>query len=223
MAAMVNHLNQNFHHHIITIEDPIEFVHQHQNCIIDQREIGTDTHAFAKALRSAFRQDPDVILIGELRDLETISLAMTAAETGHLVLATLHTSSAVSTLTRVIDVFPSSQQSQITTQLSFSLIGVVSQLLIPTIDNRRALAMEVMIPNVGIRNMIRENKLHGIYSAMQSGQDETGMQTMNQSLLHLVQQRRITPDMALSKSGEVNEMENLLRKALSHPVKSKHK
>jgi twitching motility protein PilT len=170
LAAMLDYINDHSSGHIVTIEDPIEFVHRHKNCIVNQREIGSDTLAFATALRSALRQDPDVVMVGELRDLETVSMALTTAETGHLVLGTLHTNSAVSTLTRIVDVFPPSQQAQVRTQLSFGLKAVISQLLVPTVDDGRALAMEIMIPNQAIANLIREDKNHNVYSCIQSGQ-----------------------------------------------------
>lgn len=210
LAAMVNFINENFQKHIVTIEDPIEFVHTNKNSIVNQRELGSDTLSFQKALKSCLRQDPDVVLVGEMRDLETISLALTAAETGHLVLGTLHTNSCVACINRIIDVFPSAQQSQIRTQLSFSLMGIVSQILLPVINNNRVVCTEIMIPNNAIRNMIRENKSHQIYSAMQSGQEESQMRTMNQSLLNLVISGKITEQTAINMSQEQNEMIDMI-------------
>ena len=215
LAAMINHINESRQDHILTIEDPVEFMHSHKNSIITQRELGADTDSFARALKSALRQDPNVVMVGELRDLETVQLALTTAETGHLVLATLHTNSCVSTLNRIIDVFPPHQQVQVRTQLAFNLMGVVSQLLIPAQNGGRVLAMEVLIPNPAIRNLMREDKLHQIYSAMQTGQDQSGMQTMNQSLATLIEKRFITREVALSKTSSVEELETILDKKLS--------
>jgi len=215
LAAMINHINESRQDHILTIEDPVEFMHVHKNSVINQRELGADTDSFARALKSALRQDPNVVMVGELRDLETVQLAITTAETGHLVLATLHTNSCVSTLNRVIDVFPPHQQVQVRTQLAFNLMGVVSQLLIPAQNGGRVLAMEVLIPNPAIRNLMREDKLHQIYSAMQTGQDTSGMQTMNQSLAMLVEKRFISREVAISKSGSVEELEAILDKKIA--------
>lgn len=212
LAAMVDYINTHTNGHIITIEDPIEFIHYHKNCVINQREVNSDTDNFSKALRSSLRQDPDVIMVGELRDLETISMAITAAETGHLVLGTLHTNSAVSTLTRIVDVFPTNQQAQVRTQLSFSLIAVLSQMLVPNLQGGRSMAMEIMIPNVAIRNLIRDDKLHNVYSSMQAGQADSSMQTMNQALLALVKSRLISPDMAMAKTSDVDELEEMINK-----------
>lgn len=212
LAAMVNHINENRRDHIVTIEDPIEFIHNHKNCLVNQREIGQDTNSFARALKSVLREDPDVILVGELRDLETISLALTAAETGHLVFATVHTNSCVSTLHRVIDVFPPHQQLQVRSQLAMSLMGVLSQTLLPALSGGRVLGIEIMIPNRAIRNLIREDKIHQIYAAMQSGQETSGMQTLNQSLLNLVERRLLRPDIAMEKSGEPEELQDLFMK-----------
>ncbi len=212
LASMINHINESRTDHIVTIEDPIEFVHTHNNCMVNQREIGHDTTSFARALKSVLREDPDVILVGELRDLETISLALTAAETGHLVFATLHTNSCVSTLNRLIDVFPSHQQLQVRSQLSLSLNAVLSQTLLPASGGGRVLAMEIMIPNKAIRNLIREDKIHQIYSSMQTGQDGTGMQTMNQALLSLVTRKLITFEQALEKSHEPEELQDMFDK-----------
>lgn len=212
LAAMLDQINTKRQGHIVTVEDPIEYVHQHKGCVINQREVGSDTKSFAAAIKSALRQDPDVVLLGELRDLETISMAMTTAETGHLVLATLHTNNCISSITRIIDAFPPHQQAQIRTQLSFSLQAVVTQVLIPTNDMGRALCTEILIPNTAIRAMIRDGKVHSIYSAMQTGQDESGMHTMNQSLLDLVKRRRISIDQALEITSDKGEMEDLMIK-----------
>ena len=212
LASMVDHINAGRQDHIVTIEDPIEFVHSHKNCIVNQREVGSDTNSFARALKSALREDPDVVLIGELRDLETISLALTTAETGHLVFATLHTNSCISTLSRIIDVFPPHQQLQVRTQLSMSLQGVMSQMLLPAQNGGRVMSMEIMIPNKAIRNLIREDKMHQIYSIMQTGQDSSGMQTMNQALLTLVERRFISQELARDSTPEPEEFEDLVDK-----------
>jgi twitching motility protein PilT len=192
LAAIIDKINRTRRGHIMTIEDPIEFLHQHQGCLVNQREVGADTHGFRAALKHALRQDPDVILVGELRDLETISVALTAAETGHLVLATLHTQSAQDTITRVVDVFPSDQQQQVRTQLAATLQGVVCQTLVKTADGQgRAAAVEVMVCNTGIRAMIRDDKLQQIQGALQAGAKD-GMQTLNAHLAALVKAGRIT-------------------------------
>ena len=192
LAAMIDKINTDRHDHIITIEDPIEFVHQHKNCLVNQREVHADTKSFGNALRAALREDPDVVLIGEMRDLETIEAALRIAETGHLTFGTLHTNSAASTINRVIDVFPSHQQSQIRAQLSLVLEGIMCQALLAKIGGQgRAMAMEILIPNAAVRNLIREDKIHQIYSAMQSGQDKFGMQTFNQSLATAYFQKQI--------------------------------
>jgi twitching motility protein PilT len=196
LAAMVDLINQRRTAHIITLEDPIEFVHAHKRSIVNQREIGPHARSFAAALRAALREDPDVILVGEMRDLETISLALTAAETGHLVLSTLHTSGAAQTINRIIDVFPSHQQEQVRVQLAESLVGVVAQLLLPTADGSgRVPAVEVMVATPAIRNLIRENKVHQIPSAIQTGLKD-GMQSLDQSLRHLLKTGRITAEVA---------------------------
>ncbi|MCS7234998.1 MAG: type IV pilus twitching motility protein PilT [Armatimonadota bacterium] len=196
LAAMVDLINQRRTAHIITLEDPIEFVHTHKRSIVNQREIGPHARSFAGALRAALREDPDVILVGEMRDLETMSLALTAAETGHLVLSTLHTSSAAQTVNRIIDVFPSHQQEQVRVQLAESLVGVVAQLLLPTADGSgRVPAVEVMVATPAIRNLIRENKVHQIPSAIQTGLKD-GMQSLDQSLRHLLKTGRITAEVA---------------------------
>src|SRR6266850_1625360 len=211
LAAMVDKINRDRHEHILTIEDPIEFLHNHKNCIVNQREVNADTRGFTEALRTALRQDPDVVLIGEMRDLETIESALRIAETGHLTLATLHTNSAASTINRIIDVFPSDQQSQIRAQLSLVLEGILCQSLLPkSSGSGRAMAMEIMVPNAAIRNLIREDKVHQIYSMMQTGQDKHGMQTFNQALATLYHKRSITLDTALQRSSNVDELKELI-------------
>jgi twitching motility protein PilT len=210
LAAMVDKVNSERAEHIVTIEDPIEFVHQHKKCMVNQREVFSDTHSFKNALKSILRQDPDVVLVGEMRDLETIAAALTIAETGHLTLGTLHTNSCAQTINRIIDVFPTSQQAQVRAQLSLVLEGVLSQQLIPTADGRgRAMSLEIMVATPAIRNLIREEKIHQIYSAMQAGQ-KFGMQTMNQSLAELVQKRRISREEALNRSTLPDELAGLL-------------
>jgi len=211
LAAMIDKINAEEHMHIITIEDPIEYLHQHKNCIINQREVEADTKSFKVALKYILRQDPDVVLIGEMRDLETIEAALVVAETGHLVFATLHTNSAVETINRVIDVFPSYQQMQVRAQLSFVLQGVCCQALIPKASGHgRALAMEIMVPNAAIRNLIREDKVHQIYSSMQVGQEVHGMQTFNQTLSSLYLRRIISMDDALGYSSDQEELKMLI-------------
>ena len=212
LAAMIDKINSERHEHIITIEDPIEFVHQNKNCLVNQREVHADTKGFTEALRAALREDPDVVLIGEMRDLETIEAALRIAETGHLTFGTLHTNSAASTINRVIDVFPSHQQSQIRAQLSLVLEGICCQALLPKPGGQgRCMAMEILVPNAAVRNLIREDKIHQVYSAMQAGQDKFGMQTFNQSLASLYFQKQITLDTAIQRSSmqdELNEMIN---------------
>jgi twitching motility protein PilT len=211
LAAMIEKINNERNAHIITIEDPIEFLHRHKNCIVNQREVNSDTKSFGSALRHILRQDPDIILIGEMRDLETIEAALLTAETGHLTFATLHTNSCVETINRIIDVFPPYQQTQIRTQLSFVLEGVLAQQLIPKIGGKgRALAMEVMIPNPAIRNLIREDKIQQIYSLMQVGQAKFGMQTMNQALLSLVERHIISLEDAMERSHNIDEFRQML-------------
>src|SRR2546422_2161990 len=211
LAAMIDKINRERHEHILTIENPIEFLHNHKNCIVNQREVNADTKGFPQALRTALRQDPDVVLVGEMRDLETIESALRIAETGHLTFATLHTNSAVSTINRIIDVFPSMQQAQVRAQLSLTLEGILCQTLLPKADGRgRALAMEILIPNSAIRNLIREDKVHQIYSMMQTGQDIHGMQTFNQSLATLFHKRQITRETAMQRSSNVNELRDLI-------------
>ncbi len=210
LAAMIDRINEKHHEHIITVEDPIEFVHTHKNSVISQREVGRDTESFITALKYILRQDPDVVLIGEMRDLATISAAITTAETGHLVFATLHTNTAASTIDRIIDVFPSHQQSQIRTQLSFILQGVISQQLIPKKKGGRAAALEILISTPAIRNLIRENKVHQIYSQMQVGQEKSGMITLNQSLARLVREGHIEKNEALSHTSDRDELERMI-------------
>jgi len=211
LAAIIDKINKDRHEHILTIEDPIEFLHNHKNCIVNQREVNADTKGFAQALRTALRQDPDVVLVGEMRDLETIESALRIAETGHLTFATLHTNSAVSTINRIIDVFPSMQQAQVRAQLSLTLEGILCQTLLPKADGRgRALAMEILIPNSAIRNLIREDKVHQIYSMMQTGQDIHGMQTFNQSLATLFHKRLITRELAMQRTSNANELRDLI-------------
>jgi twitching motility protein PilT len=213
LAAMIDKINTERHEHILTIEDPIEYIHAHKGCIVNQREVHSDTHGFAVALRSALREDPDIVLIGELRDLETIESALRVAETGHLTFATLHTNSSSQTINRIIDVFPSHQQGQIRTQLSLVLEGIVCQALLPRADGRgRVVALEVMIPTPAIRNLIRDDKVHQIYSSMQTGQEKLGMQTMNQALATLCMTRQISVDAAMSATSLRDELEQMLNR-----------
>jgi twitching motility protein PilT len=214
LAAMIDKINREHNGHIITVEDPIEYLHYHKNCMVNQREVGSDTKGFAPALRHILRQDPDIILIGEMRDLETIESTLVIAETGHLTFATLHTNSCVETINRIIDVFPPHQQQQIRTQVSFVLEGVLCQQLIPKLSGAgRVLAMEVMIPNPAIRNLIREDKIQQIYSSMQVGQSKFGMQTMNQALFSLVERRLISLEEAMSRSHNLDEFKQMLSSA----------
>jgi twitching motility protein PilT len=211
LASMLDLINETRAEHMITIEDPIEFVHHHKRCLVNQREVEADTHSFGNALRAALREDPDVVLIGEMRDLETIESALRIAETGHLTFGTLHTNSAASTINRIIDVFPSHQQSQIRAQLSLVLEGILCQSLLPRADGQgRVMAMEILVPNPAIRNLIREDKVHQIYSAMQSGQEKFGMQTFNQSLYALYQKGLITRESALGRSSNPEELESMI-------------
>jgi twitching motility protein PilT len=212
LAAMLDKINTERHEHIITIEDPIEFVHPHKSCLVNQREVHQDTKSFTTALRAALREDPDVVLIGEMRDLETVESALRIAETGHLTFGTLHTNSAASTINRVIDVFPSHQQPQIRAQLSLVLEGILCQSLLPKIGGGRAMAMEILVPNPAIRNLIREDKIHQIYSAMQSGQDKFGMQTFNQSLATLYFQKQISQDVAIARSSMPEELIDMINR-----------
>jgi twitching motility protein PilT len=211
LAAMIDKINRERHEHIITIEDPVEFLHQHKSCIVNQRELHADTHSFANSLRSALRQDPDVVLIGEMRDLETIESALRIAETGHLTFGTLHTNSAAQTINRIVDVFPAHQQAQIRAQLSFVLEGILCQTLLPKANGKgRVMAMEILVPNAAIRNLIREDKVHQIYSTMQTGQAKYGMQTFNQSLATLYFKKHITLQTALSRSSNPDELQEMI-------------
>ncbi len=212
LAAILDKINAEKRAHILTIEDPIEFLHPNKLSIVNQREVGSDTTSFKDALRYALRQDPDVVLIGELRDLETVEAALTISETGHLVLATLHTNSAIQSINRIVDVFGPHQQPQVRSQLSFVLQGVITQSLVPNVQGAgRSLAMEILIPNAAIKNLIREDKAHQIYSVMQTGQSQSGMQTMNQSLYNLLTRRLISKEEALNRSQEVDELEMMIR------------
>ena len=214
LAAMLDKINKERHDHILTIEDPIEFVHQHQNCLVNQREVHSDTDSFSNALRAALREDPDIVLIGEMRDLETVESALRIAETGHLTFGTLHTNSASQTINRIIDIFPSGQQAQIRTQLSLVLEGIVCQALLPKIGGGRVAALEIMVPTPGIRNLVREDKVHQIYSAMQTGQEKMGMQTMNQSLATLYQRKQIALETALAASSNRDELQDLINRGV---------
>ena len=217
LATMVDKINTENRLHIMTVEDPIEFLHPHKMCLVNQREVGADTASFKIALKYILRQDPDVVLVGEMRDLETIEAALTIAETGHLVFATLHTNSCAQTINRIIDVFPANQQQQIRAQLSFTLQGVISQTLMPRMGQPgRCLAMEIMVPNSAIRNLIREDKIHQIYSQMQVGQDKYGMQTFNQSLYNLFSRRMISMEEAISSSQDPEELKNMIDRGTSH-------
>jgi twitching motility protein PilT len=211
LASMIDFINTERNEHIVTIEDPIEYLHPHKNCVVNQREVGADTKSFQNALKYILRQDPDVVLVGEMRDLETIEAALTVSETGHLCFATLHTNSAVQTINRIVDVFPPYQQSQVRAQLSFVLEGVLCQSLIPRANGPgRAMALEVMVPNPAIRNLIREDKVHQMYSQMQIGQDKFGMQTMNQSLASLYGRRMISLEDAMGRSSDGEELKTLI-------------
>jgi twitching motility protein PilT len=221
LAAMMDKINADRHDHIVTIEDPIEFLHGHKNCLVNQREVHADTHSFGNALRAALRQDPDVVLIGEMRDLETIESALRIAETGHLTFGTLHTNSASSTINRIIDVFPAHQQPQIRAQLSLVLEGILCQALLPKASGSgRAMAMEVLIPNAAIRNLIREDKIHQIYSAMQTGQEKFGMQTFNQSLASLYHGKQISLQTALSRSSNPEELQDMINRGPNMPQRT---
>jgi len=214
LAAMIDKVNRERFEHILTIEDPIEFVHKHKNCLVNQREVHSDTNSFSMALRAALREDPDVVLIGEMRDLETVESALKIAETGHLTFGTLHTNSAMQTINRIIDIFPSGQQGQIRTQLSLVLEGIVCQTLLPKIGGGRVVALEIMIPTPAIRNLIREDKIHQIYSSMQTGQEKVGMQTMNQCLATLYQRKQVTLEHVLEKSSNRDELQDLISRGV---------
>ncbi len=213
LAAMIDKINRERRNHIITIEDPIEFLHDHRNCVVNQREVNSDTKSFTSALRVALREDPDVVLIGEMRDLETVEAALRIAETGHLTFATLHTNSAYSTINRIVDVFPPHQQQQIRAQLSLVLEGIMCQTLLPRADGGgRVMAAEILIPNSAIRNLIRENKIHQIYSSMQTGQEKYGMQTLNQALAQLYLDRKISYEDCMSRSSNAEELLDILKR-----------
>ena len=211
LASIIDKINTDRHEHIITIEDPIEYLHPHKNCLVNQREVGADTQSFKKALKYILRQDPDVVLIGEMRDLETVEAALVISETGHLAFATLHTNSAVQTINRILDVFPPYQQPQVRAQLSFVLEGVLTQNLLPKAGGPgRVLIIEVMVPNPAIRNLIREDKVHQVYSQMQVGQSKFGMQTFNQSLAMAFQKRLVTIEEAMARSSDPEELKTIL-------------
>jgi len=213
LASLVDKINQEQFGHIITLEDPIEFVHSHKNCIVNQREVGADTGSYTDAMKYLLRQDPDVALLGELRDLETIEAALITAETGHLVFATLHTNSAIATINRLVSVFPSDQQERVRVQLSFTLQAVLSQRLLPAIGGGRVVACEFLLMTPGIRNLIREGKLHQIESMMQVGQDKSGMITMNQSLVQLLLKRKISLETAFETSASADQLEKMMKHA----------
>src|SRR5712692_1795293 len=221
LAAMIDKINSERYEHIVTIEDPIEFVHPHKSCLVNQREVFSDTQSFQRALKSILRQDPDVVLVGEMRDLETIAAALTIAETGHLTFATLHTNSCAQTMNRIIDVFPTNQQTQVRAQLALVLEGVLSQALIPKVGGGRVMSMEIMVATPAIRNLIREDKVHQIYSAIGTGV-KYGMQTMNQSLADLVRRNQITRDEALNQSMMVEELLQLLEGGAPAPAAPAH-
>jgi twitching motility protein PilT len=215
LAAMVDKINIERKDHILTIEDPIEYIHQHKGCLVNQREVHSDTGSFTNALRAALREDPDIVLIGEMRDLETVESALKIAETGHLTLATLHTNSAAQTINRIIDIFPANQQAQIRTQLSLVLEGIVCQALLPRADGKgRCVSLEILVPTPAIRNLIRDDKVHQIYGAMQAGQEKLGMQTANQSLASLYMKRLITLDTALSSSSNKEELQEMINRGV---------
>jgi twitching motility protein PilT len=214
LASMIDKINSEQRVHILTIEDPIEYLHPHKMAVVNQREVGQDTQSFKGALRYVLRQDPDIVLVGEMRDLETIEAALTIAETGHLVFATLHTNTAVATINRIIDVFPPHQQDQVRNKLSFVIQGIVTQQLLARAGQAgRCLAMEILIPNVAIRNLIRENKIHQIYGQMQVGQEKFGMMTLNQSLFSLYTRRFITLEQALNQSTEAEELRMMIERS----------
>src|ERR1700727_2778232 len=216
LAAMLDKINAEREEHMITIEDPIEFLHNHKKCLVNQREVHADTHSFSNSLRAALREDPDVVLSGEMRDLETIESALRIAETGHLTFATLHTNSAASTINRIIDVFPVHQQPQGRAQPSMVLEGILCQSLLPKVDGRgRAMIMEVLIPNPAVRNLIREDKIHQIYSSMQSGQEKFGMQTFNQALATCYFQKQITLETAMARSSNTDELQEMINRGAS--------
>jgi twitching motility protein PilT len=215
LAAMLDKINSERHEHILTIEDPIEYIHPHKNCLVNQREVHSDTDSFTNALRAALREDPDIVLIGEMRDLETVEAALKIAETGHLTFGTLHTNSAAQTINRIIDIFPASQQAQIRTQLSLVLEGIVCQALLPKADGKgRVCSLEILVPTPAIRNLIRDDKVHQIYGAMQTGQEKLGMQTANQSLASLYHKRLITLEIALGASSNKDELQDMINRGV---------
>src|SRR5215471_15788162 len=215
LAAMIDKINSERRDHILTIEDPIEYIHPHKNCLVNQREVHSDTASFSNALRAALREDPDIVLIGEMRDLETVESALKIAETGHLTFGTLHTNSAAQTINRIIDIFPANQQSQIRTQLSLVLEGIVCQALLPKADGKgRVVSLEIMVPTPAIRNLIRDDKIHQIYGAMQTGQEKLGMQTANQSLASLYMRKQITLETALGASSNRDELQDMINRGV---------
>jgi len=215
LAAMLDKINTERHDHILTIEDPIEYIHPHKNCLVNQREVHSDTNNFSNALRAALREDPDIVLIGEMRDLETVEAALKIAETGHLTFGTLHTNSAAQTINRIIDIFPANQQSQIRTQLSLVLEGIVCQALLPKADGKgRVVSLEIMVPTAAIRNLIRDDKIHQIYGAMQTGQEKLGMQTQNQSLASLYMRKQISLDTAIGASSNRDELQDMINRGV---------
>src|SRR5436189_2212539 len=215
LAAMLDKINAERHDRILTIEDPIEYIHKHKNCLVNQREVHSDTNSFSNALRAALREDPDIVLIGEMRDLETVEAALKIAETGHLTFGTLHTNSAAQTINRIIDIFPANQQGQIRTQLSLVLEGIVCQALLPRADGKgRVCSLEILVPTSAIRNLIRDDKIHQIYGAMQAGQEKAGMQTANQSLASLYQRRLITLDAAMNSSSNKDELQDMINRGV---------
>jgi len=215
LAAMIEKIHIERKDHILTIEDPIEYIHQHKGCLVNQREVHSDTGSFSNALRAALREDPDIVLIGEMRDLETVEAALKIAETGHLTLATLHTNSASQTINRIIDIFPANQQAQIRTQLSLVLEGIVCQALLPKADGKgRVVSLEIMVPTPAIRNLIRDDKVHQIYGAMQAGQEKLGMQTANQSLASLYMKRLITLETAMMSSSNRDELQEMINRGV---------
>src|SRR5258707_2475536 len=215
LAAMLDKINTERHEHILTIEDPIEYIHQHKNCLVNQREVHSDTLSFSAALRAALREDPDIVLIGEMRDLETVEAALRIAETGHLTFGTLHTNSAAQTINRIIDIFPANQQSQIRTQLSLVLEGIVCQALLPRAEGKgRACSLDIMVPTPAIRNLIRDDKIHQIYGAMQAGQEKLGIQTANHSLASLYMKRLVTLDTAMGDSSNKDELQDMINRGV---------
>jgi len=215
LAAMLDKINSERHDHILTIEDPIEYIHPHKSCLVNQREVHSDTNSFTNALRAALREDPDIVLIGEMRDLETVEAALKIAETGHLTFGTLHTNSAAQTINRIIDIFPANQQAQIRTQLSLVLEGIVCQALLPKSDGKgRVVSLEIMVPTPAIRNLIRDDKIHQIYGAMQTGQEKLGMQTQNQSLASLYMRKQISLDTAMGASSNRDELQDMINRGV---------